>query len=155
MRRILATAVLCALALAFGPAPAAAQGFRQVAFTSFTADVTLTTTTEKDVVTSDPVPLTTDNSTVCVIGWAQLTTGSSTTAVTPMIRRGAGITGTALTESNAENVKAAAGSTEPFFAMACESRSSTESASYSFTLKQTGAAANGTALAGGILVLAK
>lgn len=154
-RRRSALALVLALVLGSVPAPARAQGFGQFAFVGFTTDVTITTTTEKDVVYSGGVLMPRDTATVCIIAWAQVTTGSMTTALTPKIRRGTGITGTVVGEANAEQVKAAAGSTEPLFYMACEDRSGVASVDYSFTVTQTGASANGAALSGGILVLVR
>jgi hypothetical protein len=154
MRR-LGFVLLVALALSLGAAPASAQSFTQIAFNSFTADVTITTTTEKVLVSSGPVLMPRETSTVCVLGWAQVTTGTNTTTLTPMIRRGTAITGTAITEANAENVKAAAGSIEPVFAMACEDRASLATAEYSFTVLQASASGNGSAVQGAILVFAK
>jgi hypothetical protein len=155
VRRILL--LICTLVLLVGAAPAhaRAQGFAQIAFNTVTADVTLTTTTEAVIVSSGPVTLPREVANVCVIGWAQLTTGTNTTAVTPAIRRGTTITGTLVGEANAETIMAAAGSTEPKFYMACEERSGVATVDYSFTLKQTGASANGSALSGSIIVFAR
>lgn len=144
---VLALAVLLTL-----PAAAAAQGPGLFNFKTSSADVTITTTTEKDVITSDLTNTPRDEVRVVIICWAQLTTGTNTTGVTPHIRRGTGIAGTALTEANAETIKAAAGSTELFMWMASEQRAAT-AVQYSCTLTQAAASANGTVLQASILVL--
>lgn len=144
-----------AIAIVTMAAPAHAQDFRSVAFNTFTANVTLTTTSETVIVSSGAATAPRESSTFIIIAWAQLTTGGSTTAVTPRIRRGTTTGGTLVGEANAENVKAAAGSTEPFWIMAIEDRASVAGQEYSLTLQQTGAAADGTALQGGIVVLAR
>lgn len=155
MRR-LATALLVALLLAGLISPrAAAQGFTQYGFTTFTTDVVVTTTTETTVVASPPVTAPRDSDDVCVIAWAQLTTGTMTTAVTPRIRQGAAATGTLVGEANAETIKVAAAGTEPFYAMVCETRNNVATVQYNFTLQQTAANANGAALQGGIIVLVR
>lgn len=133
----------------------AAQGFTQIAFATFTADVTLTTTTETSLVSSGPATAPRQGIDVCVVGWAQLTTGAGTTTVTPRIRRGTTTSGTLVGEANAEQVKAAAGSTEPFRQIVCEARSDVATVDYNLTLTQAGATGNGTALQGGILVFVR
>jgi hypothetical protein len=150
--RIAVAFVLAALAAAV---PLHAQDFRAIAYNTFTTDVTLTTTSETVIVSSGSAPAPRDSLAVVIIAWAQLTTGTNTTAVTPRIRRGTTTGGTLVGEANAEQVKAAAGSTEPMFIMVQEDRTSVASVDYSLTLQQTAASANGSALAGGILVLAR
>jgi hypothetical protein len=75
--------------------------------------------------------------------------------VTPRIRRGTTTSGTLVGEANAEQVKAAAGSTEPFFITVCEDRSDVATVDYNLTLQQTAASANGSALQGTILVFVR
>lgn len=150
---------MCALVLlvllALLPGHGQAQGFNQIGFATFSTDVTIVTTTEKDLINSGPVTAARQTVNVCVIAWAQVTTGTNTTALTPRIRRGTGIAGTAVGEANAEQVKAAAGSTEPMFILVCEDRSDVATVDYSLTVTQTAASANGSALAGGILVFVR
>lgn len=152
-RAALLLALLVVVALL--PSHAQAQGFNQIGFATFTTDVTLTTTTEKDVIYSGPVTAGRQTVNVCIVAWAQLTTGTMTSAVTPRIRRGTGIAGTLVGEANAQTILAAAGSTEPFFEMVCEDRADVATVDYSFTLQQTAASANGSALQGGILVFVR
>ena len=111
-----------------------------------TADVTLTTTSETVVVSSGPVKVPRQTCLVLIRAWGQLTTGAATTTVTPRIRRGTTTAGALVSEANAENVKAAAGSTEPMFIEATERRSNEESVEYSLTLQQASATGNGTVL---------
>lgn len=157
MRRALTFLILvgCAGALVLFRASAPAQGFNQIAYTASGTDVTLTTTSETVIVSSGPATAPRQTINVCVFAWAQLTTGTGTTAVTPRIRRGTTTSGTLVGEANAEQVKAAAGSTEPLVVFTCEDRASVATVDYSLTLQQTGATANGTALQAGILVLAR
>jgi len=125
----------------------------EVGAATATTDVTITTTTEAVAVSSGAVPFPRASGQVLVSGWAQVTTGAGTTALTPRIRRGTAITGTLVGEANAEQVKAAAGSTEPVFAMAREDRANEGTVEYSLTVQQTGATGNGTILQSGITVL--
>lgn len=135
--------------------PAVAQGFSQIAFATFTANVTLTTTTEMSVVSSGPALAPRQTVNVCVYAWAQLTTGAATTTVTPRIRRGTTTSGTLVGEANAITIGAAAGSTEQYVAMVCEDRANVGSVDYNFSLAQASATGDGTALQGGILVLVR
>lgn len=120
---------------------------------SFTANVTLTTTTEGVVITSDPVSLPAPGCQVYVFAIAQLTSGTNTTAVTPRIRRGTAITDTLVGEANAETIKTAAGSTESFALAVVDAPGDRDKVTYSFTLQQTAASANGTTLQGSIMVI--
>lgn len=135
--------------------PTRAQGFTQISFNSFTSNVTLTTTSETVILSSGPAIAPRQGVSVCVFAWAQLTTGTNTTAVTPRIRRGTTTGGTLVGEANAEQVKAAAGSTEQFFILECEDRADVATVDYSLTLQQTGASADGSALHGSILVFVR
>lgn len=118
-----------------------------------TTNVTLTTTTETVILSSPEIALPADAARVYVLCWAQLTTGTATTTVTPRIRRGTLITSPLVGEANAENVKAAAGSTEPFIIALVEDLALFDRAIYSLTLQQAAATGNGTALQASILVL--
>ena len=118
-----------------------------------TANVTLTTTTENVAVSSGPIVTPFETHRIVILAWGQLTTGAGTTTVTPRIRRGTAITGTLVGEANAEQVKAAAGSTETFVIMVSEDRANLESVEYSLTLQQAGATGDGTVLQSAILVL--
>ncbi len=127
---------------------------REAEASSFTADVTLVTTAETVIISSPPLTAPSDAMQVYVLAYAQLTTGAATTAVTPRIRRGTAITSALVGEANAEAIKAAAGSTEPFFLAIVETLRGLSVVQYSFTLQQAAAAGNGIALQGAILVLA-
>lgn len=154
-RQYLIGALLAAaIALAGLPAPAAAQGFLLVDLNQSSTNVTLTTTTEKDVIASNVVNLQASSAQVLVLCYAQLTTGADTTTVTPTIRRGTGIAGTVINEVNVETITAAAGSTQAFFWMGTEQRSA-GALQYSCTLDQAGASADGTSLFQAIAVMAR
>lgn len=117
------------------------------------ANVTLSTTTEAVVVSSGPAKAPLQTHRAIVFAWGQLTTGAGTTAVTPRIRRGTTTGGALVGEANAEEVKAAAGSTEPFLIMVSEDRADIDTMEYSLTLAQTGATGNGTVLQAAVVVL--
>jgi hypothetical protein len=117
-----------------------------------TSDITLTTTSETVIISSGRVTVPSQTCLVLIRAWAQLTNGTGTTAVTPRIRRGTTTSGTLVSEANAEPVKTAAGSIEPYSMIASEQRSDQESVEYSFTLQQTGASGNGTAVQAAIEV---
>lgn len=115
-------------------------------------NVTITTTTEKAIINSNPIIVPFDTAVIVIRGYAQLTTGTGATTVTPRIRRGTAITGTLVGEANAEDVKAAAGSTEPFFILVTEARSTVDQVQYVLTLQQASATGNGTVLQASIEV---
>lgn len=126
---------------------------REAEAASFTADVTLVTTGETVILSSPAVVIPADAVQIYIFAYAQLTTGTATTTVTPRIRRGTAITDPLIGEANAENIKAAAGSTEPFFLAVVETVTQRDRLTYSFTLQQAAATGNGTAVQGAILVL--
>lgn len=125
---------------------------REVAADFVTADTAVVTTTETVAVTSPEIAVPSQTVFAVVFGYATLTTGAATTAVTPRIRRGAAITDTAVGDAIAEEIKAAAGSDEPFFRLVAEPLSGVNKVRYSLTLEQTGASTNGSILQAGILV---
>jgi len=106
-------------------------------------DIALATTTETLVISSGPVKVQRATCLVHIRAWAVLTTGAATTTVTPRIRRGTAVTGTAVGQANTENVKAAAGSSEPFVVEAIEQRENVDTVEYSLTLQQVSATGNG------------
>lgn len=106
----------------------------------------MTTTTETVVATLAGVQQNFDGGQILLEGWAQLTTGGSTTAVTIRVRRGADATGTLVGEANAEQVSAAAGSTEAHSTMVIDTPGGGGPYTYVLTLQQTGAVADGSAL---------
>lgn len=126
---------------------------REAAALSTTVATPVVTTTETVAIASPSFEPPSDAFQAVIIAWAQLTTGTNTTAVTPRVRRGNAITGTLLGAANAEQVKAAAGSTEAFFMLTSEDRTSCDFIQYCFTLQQTAASANGSILQASILVM--
>lgn len=117
------------------------------------ADTAIVTVAETVAVTSDAVYLPGKSSRVIVVARALVTLGASTTAVTPRVRRGTLITDTLVGEANAEQIKTAAGSTEPFDALAIEDVVDLDQVTYVLTVQQTAASANGSILSASILVL--
>lgn len=146
---------LAAIGLLLAGQPGAAQGFTQLAFNTSTADVTVVTTAETSIIASGPALAPRQSVNVCVFAWAQFTTSANTTALTARIRRGTTTGGTLVGEANAEQVKAAAASTEPIFITVCEDRADVASVDYNLTITQTAASANGSALQATILVLVR
>lgn len=149
--RVVALVVAALLLL---PALAAPQGPGAFTYATFTTAVTLTTTTEAVVISSPRLNIPRDEAEVVVLCYAELTTGTNTTAVVARIRRGTSVSSPLVSEENEQNVKAAAGSIEPFVAMVSEQIRAT-AVQYSCTLDQVGASADGSAIYGGILVLAR
>jgi len=115
-------------------------------------DVTLVTTAETLIITSPRVKIPTATARVLVKAQAQLTNGTGTTAVTPRIRRGPLVTDPVVGDAIAEQIKTAAGSTEPYELAVSELVQDLDGVQYSFTLAQTAASANGTALQASIEV---
>lgn len=152
MKRFTISALVLALVLV--ASAAGAQGVRVLDYSCSSANVTLTTTAETVIISSNLTATPRDEAEVVVLAYAQLTTGTMTTAVTARIRRGTATSGTLVNEANAETIGPAAGSTAPYIAMITEQRP-TSSLQYSLTLQQTAANGNGTALQACILVLAR
>ncbi len=114
----------------------------------FSTNVTVTTTTETIVAQIDNVTTPRAGCKVRLFGNLQLTTGADTTAVTVRWRRGTAITDTLVGEANAQQVVAAAGSTEELTHAVEDEPGEVAKQSYVLTVQQTAATANGTALAG-------
>jgi len=114
-------------------------------------NVTLTTTAETVIVTSDPIHLTYPNQRFIIMAWAQLTVGTAGVSITPRIRRGSTTSGSLVGEANAETAVAA--ETVPCFIMVSEEVSGLESVTYSLTLAVGSASGNSTALQATILVI--
>lgn len=114
--------------------------------TQSTSDTTIVTTTETILATVVVPSVPGNNRRVQLTGMAQITTGGSTTALTFRWRRGTAITDPVVGEGNPEQVEAAAGSTEGHSFMAEDTPGDVANQSYVFTVQQTGAAANGSAL---------
>ncbi len=111
-----------------------------------TADTTITTTTETVVATLTGVTTPRPGSKILLTGMCQVTTGGSTTALTPRIRRGTTITDTLVGEANAQQVQAAAGSTETVTIDTEDSPGEIHNQTYVLTVQATAAAANASAL---------
>lgn len=106
--------------------------------------VTLTTTAETVVATSNGVSTVSDQDQVAITGWAQLTLGTGTTSVTPRIRRGTSVSGTLVGTGNPINGTAGQTIVESFLTE--DTPGLVAGQQYVFTLQQTGATANGSAL---------
>jgi len=120
----------------------------------FTAvNVTLVTTAETVIVSTDRVASPRQTVQAMILAWAQLTTGTATTTVTARIRRGLLATDPLVGEANAVTIGAAAGGVEVFSVFVSEGLADAASVIYSLTLEQAAATGNGTALQAAILAL--
>lgn len=111
-------------------------------------NVTVTTTSETVVATVSGINTYAPGAPIRLKGFVQLTTGTATTAVTLRVRRDS-VTGTVVNEPNAEQIEAAAGSTEGHEVL-CDDSFAGEVAgqTYVLTVEQTAATGNGSALYG-------
>jgi hypothetical protein len=116
---------------------------REAVANSNNTSVTLVTTAETVIITSDPLVPAADNERVLILAWCNMATGTGTTNVTPRLYRGTGVTGTLLGSAVAEGIKAAVGGHEPFFFMWVDNITNLMQVQYTFSLQQTGASANG------------
>lgn len=114
--------------------------------TLVTTDTPLVTTAETVVATLSGVSTPRPGIKVVISGWCQVTTGTATTALTPRIRRGTAITDTLVGEANADQVQAAAGSTENADIMVEDSPGEVAGQSYVLTIQQTAATGNGSCI---------
>jgi len=126
---------------------------KEVAFNHSVADITIPTTTETVVISSGSVSLPFHTCHVIILAWCQLVSGTGTTDVTPRIRRGKSTAGALVGEANAEVIKTAAGSREPFMIMVHEERAGEEAVEYCLTIQQAAATADGTVNQAAIIVL--
>lgn len=113
---------------------------------SVVADTPIVTVAETVVATLSGISTPRNGVKVVLSGSAQVTTGGSTTALTPRIRRGTAITDPVVGEGNAQQVAAAAGSTETVTYDTEDTPGEVAGQSYVLTVQQTGAAANGSCI---------
>ena len=142
IRLLLATICIAA----FMACPVQAGDIQGAEILCSTANVTLTTTSETAIITSNPLSKKRIGSSYFVVAWAQLTTGTATTTVTPRLRRGTDTSGTVVGEANAITVGAAAGSNETFDDQAQDTPGDVAFQQYTLTLQQASATGNGTSL---------
>ncbi len=126
---------------------------QEVSHNFSTTNITLTTTTERIIISAPEIAVTRQTVFAMIIAWAQLLIGTDTTHIVPRVRRGTAITDTLIGEATSEEIKTAVGDREPFFLMVGEELSAVASVEYSFSLQQTLGSANGTAEQAAILVL--
>lgn len=111
-----------------------------------TANATITTTTETIIATISGVNTPRAGCKVHLVGFAQITTGTATTALTFRVRRGSTITDTVVAEANAEQIEAAAGSTEGHAVAFEDTPGEVAGQTYVLTVQQTAATGDGTAV---------
>jgi len=83
---------------------------------------------------------------VFVLGHFQLTVGTGATALTGRLRRGLDSTAPLVGEGNAETVKTAPAQTEPLILCVTEERDNVAETVYTYTVQQTGATDQATAV---------
>lgn len=109
---------------------------------SATADTTVVTTAETAAVTSDPISPTSDGAELTIAGVVNITTGASTTAVVVRVRRGAGVAGALVGETETHTLAAAAQASIPFGVT--DFPGAVSGQQYTVTVVQTAATGNGT-----------
>jgi hypothetical protein len=115
---------------------------RYTAFT--TVDVTLVTTTEAVAITVSGVATPRAGCKILISGWCQVNTGTNTTSVTPRVRRGTAITDPALGDINPMSIQApGAPGSEAFDFVVEDAPGDAAGLSYSLTIQQVAATANG------------
>lgn len=124
---------------------------REAGFGRATADVTIVTTTEVVAVTSEVIKVTRRGMRALILGVAAVDSGTLTSAITARIRAGNAITGTLISEAIAEETTAALA--ETWTVLAVDELGDVDEVSYSLTIQQTAANANGTISNATILVL--
>ena len=126
---------------------------QEVSHNFSTTNVTITTTTERVIISAPQIAVPRQTVFAMILAWGQLLLPASTTHVVPRIRRGTALTDTLIGEATSEEIKTATGDREPFYIMVGEELSAAAAVEYSFTLQLTAAAANGTVEQAAILVL--
>lgn len=114
--------------------------------TSSGTDVTLTTTSEIEVIQLDGVTTGAGGGRITLRGSVQVTTGTGATALTLRVRRGTSTAGTLVGEANAVQIEAAAGSTEDHDIQVSAVFDELVGESFVLTVQQTAATGNGTAV---------
>ncbi len=107
-------------------------------------DVTLVTTAETIIITSEAVTIPYGSARVYIRAGAQFSAGTGTSTVTPRIRRGTLVTDTVIGEANALTLNTAVGTNSTYTFEVLDTVSGFGSVQYVFTLQQAGATANGT-----------
>ena len=117
------------------------------------SNVTITTTTEKVIITSPLAHVNRNSAIVMVNAYCSLTIGATVTGITQKIRRGTTITDTLVNEANITQIQTAAGSNEHYSIQFFEQLTAEQVVQYSYCLLQTAATGDGTVLEAAIAVL--
>lgn len=105
-------------------------------------DVNVVTTNETAAITTAPVSVTLDGDPIYISGSLNFTTGASTTSVTVRCRRGVGVAGALVQETEPYTIGAAANATIPFGFQ--DIPGAVAGQQYTITIQQTAATGNGT-----------
>jgi len=124
---------------------------REAGFGRATTAVTIVTTTEAVAVTSEIIKVTRRGMRALIFAFIEVDSGTATTAITGRIRAGKAITGTLISEAIAEETTAALA--ETWVVSAVDELGDVDEVSYSATIQQTAASANGTIDNATIIVL--
>ena len=124
---------------------------REAGFGRATGDVTIVTTTEVVAVTSEVIKVTRRGMRALIFAFAAVDSGTLTAAITARIRAGSAITGTLISEEIAEETTAALA--ETWTVTAVEELGDVDEVSYSMTIQQASANANGVISNATIVVL--
>jgi hypothetical protein len=107
-----------------------------------TTDTPVVTTAETAAVTSDPITPSTDGSELTISGVINITTGTSTTAVVVRVRRGVGVSGALVGETESQTI--AAGASGNISYEVTDFPGAVAGQQYTASVVQTAATANGT-----------
>lgn len=109
---------------------------------SVVADTNVVTTAETAAITSDPVSTSVGAEEITVSGIINITTGASTTQVVVRVRRGVGVAGTVVGETEPQNIGAAVSGN--IFYEVTDTPGEVAGQQYTATAVQTAATGNGT-----------
>lgn len=109
---------------------------------SVTTDTPVVTTAETAAVVSDPVSTGSGAEEITINGAVSITTGTGTTAVTLRCRRGSGVAGAVVGETEPVTIGAAASANIPY--SFSDTPGEVAGQLYTLTVQQTAASANGT-----------
>jgi len=107
-----------------------------------TADTSVVTTAETTAVVSDPITPATDGAEISIGGHINITTGAGTTSVVIRVRRGNGVSGTLVGETEPINLGAAVTDNAHF--AVTDSPGAVAGQQYTASVVQTAASGNGT-----------
>jgi len=118
---------------------------------NWSVNVTLNTTTEGVIVVTPPISPSLDSAAIFIFWWFALNSGASVTACTPRVRRGNGIVGALVSQTNA--IPCAAGALSLYSGCFVDFPGIIAGLQYSLTGQQVAATGNGTVQDGCIIAM--